>query len=56
MSRSLLGSLARRLLGRRRARDRDPQSLHASPVHRLVARILAAAVPKNASGNNASVR
>lgn len=56
MSRSLVGSLVRKVLGRRRARDRDAQAVHPTPVHRLIARILTATVPKNASGNNASVR
>ena len=56
MSRSLVGSLVRKVLGRKRGRNRDAKAVHASPVHRLVARILTATVPKNASGNNASVR
>jgi hypothetical protein len=46
----------RKLVGGRRARDRDAEAVHASRLHRVVARILAATVPKNASGNNASVR
>ena len=56
MARSLVGTVLRKVLGNKRGRDRDAQSVHASPVHRLVARILTASVPKNASGNNASVR
>ncbi len=48
--RHLLGKLLRALLG---GRDRK---VHDSPLHAIVAEAMDATVPKNSSGNNASVR
>ena len=63
--RSALRALARRaarrvartlLRPRTRGRDTDPRSLKGGTIARLAGDAVEASVPKNASGNNASVR
>lgn len=44
------------LLRGRRGRDTPPSALKGGPVGRTIGAALDAGVPKNASGNNASVR
>lgn len=39
-----------------RGRGTDPRQLHDGPLARLAGEAMDASVPKNASGNNASVR
>lgn len=60
MRRSIQRRLLRRLVGRirpgQRGRHTPTDRILEGSVRRLVARVLTAAVPKNASGNNASVR
>ncbi|MEC7947131.1 MAG: hypothetical protein VX265_06150 [Myxococcota bacterium] len=56
MARSIVGTIVKKLLASKRGRGPDARAVHASPAHRLLARVLAATVPRNASGNNASVR
>jgi|GEM_PF-4494597 len=54
--RRLLRTLAARVRRTHRSRHTPASRILPGPVRRWVARLLAAAVPKNASGNNASVR
>ena len=56
VARSIVGTIVKKLLASKRGRGPDARAVHASPAHRLLARVLAATVPRNASGNNASVR
>ena len=58
MNRRRAKGLVRRLLLGRKPKDRDTatSSILPGPIRRVVARLLTAVVPRNASGNNASVR
>jgi len=60
MRKSIKKRVLRHLIRNKRAssrgRDTPAAGIVPGPVRRLVARLLTAAVPKNASGNNASVR
>lgn len=53
MTRRLIRGLLRRTLKRSHP---DPHHIHGGRLRRVVAAVMAASVPKNASGNNASVR
>lgn len=51
------GLVRRLVLGRKKkGRDTSTKSILPGRVQRVVARLLTAAVPRNASGNNSSVR
>ena len=55
--RRVKGLVKRLVLGRKKkGRDTSTKSILPGPVRRAVARLFTAAIPRNASGNNASVR
>jgi len=56
LRRTLWKALGRRLSASSRGRHTPTAHIQPGLLRRLVARLITAAVPKNASGNNASVR